>query len=165
MRYEENPEKFPPTRVLNTQGNSVPANAWWNKISTVLTHGQNMLQVYAEYQRLSQVCSVAEHIKGIDNKIADNISCVQQLFTPWKTHIYDVPFDVLLAQDCQKHRKSKLWNIFLPSKQLLLHMISTVSSNIPTTYLEAIKVPGHCVRVVSILSSSAPKKYLLNYFL
>ena len=79
-----------------------------------------MLRVYAEYQRLSQVCSVAEHIAGVENKTADDISRVQQLFTPRKTNIYDVPFDVLLAQVCQKHKKFKSWDIFASEKANLM---------------------------------------------
>ena len=103
IKYEVSPTKYPPTPVLDAQGDSTSANVWWNKISTISTHSQNMLQVYAEYQQISEVCSVAEHIAGKDNKIADDISRVQSLFTPEKSHIHDIPFQTLLAQGCQKH--------------------------------------------------------------
>lgn len=43
---DEVPTKFPLTQVLNPQGDSMSANAWLNKISTVSTHVLNMLQVY-----------------------------------------------------------------------------------------------------------------------
>ena len=39
MGYDKNPDRFPTTPVLDAQGNSMSANAWWNKISTVSTHG------------------------------------------------------------------------------------------------------------------------------
>ena len=119
-KYEENPGKFPPTPILDANGDSTSANAWWNKISTVSTHGQNMLRVYAEYQRTSAVCSVAAHIVGVKNIIADDISRVQESFKPKKTHIHDVDLQTLLAQVCQKHRKFRSWEIFLPSNDLLL---------------------------------------------
>ena len=164
-KYEQDPTKYPPTPVLDAQGDSTSANAWWNKISTVSAHGQNMLRVYAEYQRTSQVCSVATHIAGVDNKIADDISRVQSLFQPEKTHIYDIPFEILLEQVCRKHKKFRSWDCFLPSKDLLLQIRSTVSSGFSTERPTMIKQVGHFARVDSILSNSATEKNLWKYFL
>ena len=43
IKYEEDPTSYPLTTVLDAQGDSTSANAWWNKISTVSTQRQNML--------------------------------------------------------------------------------------------------------------------------
>ena len=117
-----------------------------------------MIHVYAEYESLFQVCSVAKHIKGIKIKTVDDIYYVQELFVPRKTHIYDVSFNIFLAQVCQNHKKFKSWDIFLPSRQLLSQMRSTVSSDFPTVQLKVTKAPGHCTCVNSILSSSTTTK-------
>ena len=112
-KYKEHPTQYPPTPVLDAQGNSTSANAWWNKISTISTHGQNMLQVYAEYQRTSQVCLVAEHIKGVDNKIADDISQVQSLFTPKKNSTYTTFHSkFILNRYVKSTRSSNPWIFF-----------------------------------------------------
>ena len=45
-----------------------------------------MLHIYTEYEHLSQVCSVAKHIKGAENTTMDNISYVHVIFNishPW----------------------------------------------------------------------------------
>ena len=124
-----------------------------------------MLRVYAEYQRTSQVCSVATHIKGVDNKIADDISRVQSLFRPEKTHIYDIQFEILLEQVCLKHKNFRSWDCFLPSKSLLSQIRSTVSSGFSTERPTMLNHVGHFERVDSILSNSATEKNLWKYFL
>jgi hypothetical protein len=166
-KYEENPSTFPPTPIMDTKGDSMSANSWWRKISTKSIMGQNMLRYYAEYERMSPVTSVAAHIKGIDNIVADDVSRVQELFRPKKTHIYDQHFSTLLQQVCLKYRTFRYWQIFLPNRTLLSDLNSMLSSESLTERPTKRSQPlGHFARVDSIFSTSAgndesSKKYFL----
>lgn len=64
-KYKNNLTQFQPTSLLYTQSES--------------TQGQNMLQVYAKHEHTLQVCLMAKHFTRVANKIADDISCVQEL--------------------------------------------------------------------------------------
>ena len=63
------------------------ANVWMNKMSTASIMGQNVLRLFANYLLLSPIKGQIKHIAGKDNRQADVISCVKELFTPQKTHI------------------------------------------------------------------------------
>lgn len=136
-------------------------------MSTKSTMGQNMLRYYAEYERMSPVTSVADHIKGIDNIVADDVSRVQELFRPKKTHIYDQNFSTLLQQVCLKYKTFRSWQIFLPNRTLLSDLNSMLSSESLTERPTKRSQPlGHFARVDSIFSTSAgneesSKKYFL----
>ena len=62
------------------------------------------LLLFAKYMKHSPVSSAPEWIAGKKNTEADDVSCVQELFSPQKTHIYDVPFPLLLNQVCLKYK-------------------------------------------------------------
>ena len=52
------------------------ANIWMNKMSTASIMGQNVLRLFANYLLLSPIKGHTKHIAGIDNREADDISCV-----------------------------------------------------------------------------------------
>ena len=70
-----------------------------------------------------------KHIAGIDNREADDISRVNELFTPQKTNIYDVPYVTLIQQVCHKYKKLKNWRNFQPSAQILSDLNFVLSSD------------------------------------
>ena len=122
-----------------------------------------MLQVYAEYQRTSQVCSVAEHIKGVDNKIVYDISQVQLLFKPKKLTYMTFHSKFFLNRYVKSTRNSN-FGIFLYRAKALSQICSTVSSNFSTERLTMLNHVEHCVRVASVLSNSTTKKKLMEIF-
>ena len=67
------------------------ANVWMNKMSTASIMGQNVLCLFANYLLLSPIKGHTKHIAGKDNRQADGISRVKELFTPQKTHILIFP--------------------------------------------------------------------------
>ena len=123
------PEMYPPAPVLLAFGDNTSANAWWKKMSTHSQMGKNVLKLYAEYQLLSPVCSVSEHIKGSDNVIADTISRPHELFTPHLTHVWKTPYHKLIQQVCLRYEEKKLWEVFLPSAELLSALNLALSSD------------------------------------
>ena len=128
LRYVQRPSLFPPFPIMGTFGDNTSANAWWRKISTKSTVGQNLLRYYAEYERLSQITSVTRHIPGKDNKEADLISRPHELYSPHLPHVYNVPLPVLVRKVSQQIKKLKSWEIFLPSPELLSDLRSMLSS-------------------------------------
>ena len=126
-KYKANPSNYPPSPTLLAFGDNTTANAWWEKMSTHSKMGQNLLKLYAEYQLLSPVCSVAKHIKGTENVVADAISRPDELFTPHLTHIYDTPYSTLVTQVCQQYKAKRQWELFLISAELLSVLNSALS--------------------------------------
>jgi len=88
-----------------------------------------MQHPFAKYQLLSQVCSESEHIKGSDNVIADTISRPHELFTPHLTHVWKNPYHELIQQVYLRYEEKKLWEVFLPSAELLSALNLTLSSD------------------------------------
>jgi hypothetical protein len=154
-KYDADPSKFPPTPTMLSYGDSRSANSWMRKKSTRSLMGQNALRLFANYMLLSQVSSTTDHVKGIDNVEADDISRVQELFSPKKSHIYDVPFSILIQQVCQKYNNLKSWEIFLPSPEILSDLSYVLSSDYLTEVPKKRKHFGHFYHVESTFYGSA----------
>jgi hypothetical protein len=154
-KYDADPSKFPPTPTMLSYGDSKSANSWMRKKSTRSLMGQNALRLFANYMLLSQVSSTTDHVKGIDNVEADDISRVQELFSPKKSHIYDVPFSTLIQQVCQKYNNLKSWEIFLPSPEILSDLSYVLSSDYLTEVPKRRKHFGHFYHVESTFYGSA----------
>lgn len=57
------------------------------------------LPIFVEYIKLCIVCSIEDQIPGEENSTAaDSISCMNELFTLPKLHIYNLPYSILLKQ-------------------------------------------------------------------
>ena len=85
------------------------------KISASSSTAQNLLRYFANYLLHSPVEGDTNWIAGHENKEADEISRVQELFSPNKTEIYDIPYVTLLKQVCLKHKEKRSWRVFHPS--------------------------------------------------
>ena len=113
------PTEFPPAPTMISLGDNMSANSWVQKINTPSIMGQNALQLFAEYNIGFDVAMSMDNISSKANIIADTISRVNELFVPKKSHIYDVPFSILVTQVCSKYTEMKSWKIFLPSRKFL----------------------------------------------
>ena len=100
-------------------GDNKSANSWVCKLTTESLMGQKALRLYAEYTQNSEVALSPDHIRGVDNVVADGISRVNEFFSPQKSHVYDVPFPHLVQQVCTNFTELKSWRIFLPNQQFL----------------------------------------------
>ena len=151
-RHKARPQDFNPTPVIRAMCDNTSANAWWKKMSTHSTMGQNLIKLYAEYQLLAPVCSVAEHIKGVDNVVADNISRPEGLFSPnlSPASISSTPFPTLVRQVCLHYRDKKHWDLFLPSAELLSSLNSQLST---ASSWERPKKPRKSGRFVPVAST------------
>ena len=89
------------------------------------------------------------------NKEADDISRVQELFSPQKTQIYDVPYITLLKQVCLKHKEKRSWRVFHPSAQILSDLSCVLLSNYVTEVPKKTKNLGQFYPVESTFYGTA----------
>jgi hypothetical protein len=154
-RYNLDPSQFPPFPTMLSWGDSKSANKWMRTISTASVMGQNALRLFANYTLQSPVTSFPEHIAGKDNIEADDVSRPDELFSPKKSHIYDIPYPILMQQVCRKYNKLRSWTSFHPSAEILSDLNYVLSS------VSRMEVPkrrqnlGHFCPVESIFSGSA----------
>ncbi|KAG7345240.1 hypothetical protein IV203_032771 [Nitzschia inconspicua] len=66
--------QYPPSPILFLECDNTAAVSWSRKRSTGSPSGRRLLQLFAEYQLLSPLGLVVEHIAGADNTLADLIS-------------------------------------------------------------------------------------------
>ena len=153
--YRCAPTQFPPTPTCLCEGDNTSANSWITKLSTESTMGQNALRYYAEYTLHSPVALNTKHIKGELNIVADDISRVNELFSPKRHCLHDLPYSDLITQICTKYEEMKSWRIFLPSPEILCDLRSILSSE---SFMEAPsqrKTLGRYATVESISSTTA----------
>ena len=153
--YRRAPLQFPPTPTCLCEGDNTSANSWITKLSTESTMGQNALRYYAEYTLNSPVALNTKHIKGELNIVADDISRVNELFSPKRHCLHDLPYSDLINQICTKYEEMKSWRIFLPSPEILCDLRSILSSE---SFMEAPsqrKTLGRYATVESISSTTA----------
>ena len=74
-----------------------------------------------------------------DAHSADGISRPDLLFSPHLTHIYDQSYTLLIRKVCQKFRKLRSWNCFLPSPDLLSQIRSALYSVSPMARPSVVK--------------------------
>ena len=163
-KYNLTPEQFPPHPYIKLWGDSMSANKWFRKFSTNSVMATSALLLFAEYMKHSPVSPIPEWIAGDENTEADDISRVQELFSPKKTHIYDVPFPILLNQVCLKYKQIRDWEIFLPSQEILADLSYVVYTDFSTEVPKTRKNLGHFVRVDSISCGSANSTTYSNSF-
>ena len=130
--YNLRPDEFPPYPILRLWGDNMSANKWMRKISAVSTTAQNLLRYFANYLLHSPVKGDTHWIPGEENVEADDVSRVQELFSPHKTEIHDIPYVTLLKQVCLKHKEKRSWRVFHPSAQILSDLNSVLLSNYVT---------------------------------
>jgi len=129
-RYENSPEgTFAPHPQIKLWGDSMSANKWFRTFSTNSPMATKALRMFAEYMKYSPVSPVPNHISGIDNVQADDLSRVNKLFTHEKEFIYDVPYTTLLQQVYRKYSKMSNYSVFLPHPEILSDLSSLVYSD------------------------------------
>ena len=163
-RYKTDPTKYGPSPVMCLKGDNTSANSWWRKMSTASPMGGNLVKLYAEYQLLAPVCSFSEHIKGVDNIVADAISRPDELFRPHLTEIYTTPYPVLIRQVCQRYKLKKRWDLFLISAELQSAMSSLLCSNLVTGRIKKPQNSGRFVPAGSIFSNGAQRDNSTHYY-
>ena len=119
---------------------------------------QNLLCLFANYLINSPVKGDTDWVTGKMNKEADNISRVQELFSPQKTQIYDVPYITLLKQVCLKHKEKRSWRVFHPSAQILSDLSCVLLSNYVTEVPKKTKNIGQLYPVESTFYGTAGNK-------
>ena len=153
--YNLRPNEFPPFPVLRLWGDSKSANKWMRTISSGSYIAQNLLRLFANYLMHSPVKGDTEFVAGELNKEADDISRVQELFSPQKTQIYDVPYITLLKQVCLKHKEKRSWRVFHPSAQILSDLSCVLLSNYVTEVPKKTKNLGQFYPVESTFYGTA----------
>ena len=127
-------------------------------MSTASTIGQNLLQIYAEYEQCSLCTSLSNYIKGKENVTAASISCPDLLFAPHLTHIYDQSYTLLIRKVCQRFRKLRSWDCFLPSPDLLSQICSALYSVSPMARPSVVKNYGQLYPVKSTFFGGASNR-------
>ena len=89
--YELHKLNYPPHPTMSSNGNSMSANSWEQKSTTESKMGQRGLRFRAEYARNSNCGQNTDHISTKDNKMADGITRVNEMFPPNLSHIHNVP--------------------------------------------------------------------------
>ena len=131
------------------------ANKWFRKFSTNSPMATMALRYFAEYILNSPVQPVPKWIVGELNVEADDVSRVQELFSPKLKFIYNVSYSKLFHQVLQKYSMMRTWNPFLSSPELLSDL-SFVVSSVPSMAVPSRKqLLGHFVPVERIFFGSA----------
>lgn len=157
--FELHRSDYPPQSTMDYQGDSKSANSWERKSTTKSTMGQQALRYNAEYTLNCEVAFHPNHILSKDIKLADRITRVNKLFSPMKSHIYDVPYVNLLQQVCSKFTELRSWRIFLPNPDIISDMRWIFSSTSP---MEEVPKPrqilGQFVPVEHIFSGTVTRE-------
>ena len=117
--YKSHKDKFPLQPTMDYQGDSKLANSWEQKSTTKSIMGQNALRYHVEYTKNCDVAINTNYIKSKLNVRADGITRVNELFSPEKSHIYDISYTDLIRQVCSKFTEMKSWRIFLPNPAII----------------------------------------------
>ena len=113
------PNGTPAMPVLFCYTDNTSAKCWANRITTKSAKGQRLIATYAELLRTGNIGLNAEHIKGILNLIADEISR--------PTH-FDLTHAERAEQIFRKHPSLRTYDYFLPSPELLQSLFSSLST-------------------------------------
>jgi len=139
------PLGMPAWPVLQILTDNTTALTWAHEASTASICGQNLIAVFCELLHLFPLGLNCEHIPGVDNVLADDIS---------RPPSVDIDHSVRVQQLTTKCPFIKTWDCFQPSQELLqllsLRLSMTRSlglPNLPTSL-------GQCVPAESIISNS-----------
>ena len=105
--YNLRPDEFPPYPILHLWGDNMSTNKWMRKISASSFTAQDLLRLFANYLLHSPIKGDTIWIAGEEDGEADETLCVQELFSPTKTEIYDIPYVTLLKKVCLKHKEKQ----------------------------------------------------------
>ena len=156
--------EFPPHPVLKLRGDSMSANKWMREISTGSIIAQNLLRMFANYLLYSLLKGDTDWIPGDENGEADEVSRVQELFSPKKSEIHNVPYTTLLKQVCLKHKEKRSWRVFQPSAQILSDLNSVLSSKYLTEVPKKRENLGQFFPVESTFYGTAQNAESFNTF-
>jgi hypothetical protein len=104
------PTEIPAQHVCLCLTDNSNSMAWGNKVTLKLLQGQNLIGIYAEILRHSNIGMNSEHLARILNTRADDIS---RPFSP-NLSLVDVCHKIFLKQQCLR-----TWDYFLPNPELL----------------------------------------------
>ena len=111
------PEGIPAQPVMLCRTDNTAAEAWANKVTSQSSQGQRLIGVLAELLRTKNLGLNARHIAGVKNVLADFISR--------PTH-FALSFSQRAEQIFQKHALARTWDYFLPSRELLQNLSSSL---------------------------------------
>jgi hypothetical protein len=112
------PDRMPDIPVwLGRTDNTVSAS-WENRATSRSPQGQSLVSVYAELLRTSRIHTRCDHIDGIINTVADDIS----------RNDFSLPSPLRCSQLFQKHPLLASLDYFLPSPELLQLLTSRLYS-------------------------------------
>ena len=143
---------------------SMSANKWMREISTGSVIAQNLLRMFANYLLYSLLKGDTSWIPGDENGEADKVSRVQELFSPKKSEIHDVPYTTLLKQVCLKHKEKQSWRVFQPSAHILSDLNSVLSSKYLTEVPKKRENLGQFYPVESTFYGTAQNAESFNTF-
>jgi hypothetical protein len=104
------PSGLPAHPILLVRSDNTASVAWANKVTSKSLQGQALIAIYAEILRLSNIGLSSNHIEGVSNIRADDLSRPSSPdLSPSDHH----------AQIFQKHALLKTWDYFHPSPELL----------------------------------------------
>ncbi|KAG7371384.1 hypothetical protein IV203_019954 [Nitzschia inconspicua] len=124
------PRPHPPSPILSLECDNTAAVNWSRKLSTGSAAGRRFLQLFAEYQLLSPLGLVVQHIAGSDNTLADSISRPCALYSPPLAHVTKRCLLAHLRQASLLRNELESWTLFLPSLELLLLLRSMLYSDV-----------------------------------
>jgi len=121
------PQGMPAWPVLQILTDNTTALTWAHKTSTSSIRGQNLIAVFCELLCLFPLGLNCEHIPGVENVLADDIS---------RPPSVDIDHSVRVQQLITKYPFIKTWDYFLPSPELLqllsLRLSMTQSLGLPS---------------------------------
>ena len=96
------------------------SKSWETKGCATSTHAQGLISIYSEllHTTVTLIHTTCEHIKGVDNIIADDISCID----------FSLSLSAHLSKLCVKHPCLCTYSYFHPSPELLQLLISKLFS-------------------------------------
>lgn len=139
------PNGRPDIPVWLGETDNTVSKSWENRATARTSQGQGLVSVYAELLRTSRVHSQCQHLAGILNLIADDIS----------RNDFSLSFSSRCAKLFQKHPAIEHLDYFLPSPTLLQLLTLRLYSKHNPVPCVLPKVLGQFVPAGSITSGSA----------
>ena len=137
---------IPSIPVWLGETDNTTSKSWENRATARTPQGQGIVAVYSELLRTTQIHTICEHVKGVDNVVADDISRVN----------FSLPPSVRWPQLFARHPFLGTYDYFQPSPELLQLLTSQLFSKSKLVPLELPPVLGHfipagCITSVSVV--------------
>lgn len=146
VRRRQFPNGVPAEPVLLTRTDNMTSMSWASKVTSKTLRGQQLIGLYAELLREHPIGQQADHIAGVDNIIADDIS---RPTDPNLTH------SQRLAQIYRKQPSLKKLDYFRPSPELLSLLSSLLFASPAPGLPKVPKILGQFEADASTFSCSA----------